>query len=188
MTYPKNTDEEILCIALSWRTCSYWRARTTPSSKLTILWKLVMRDGSTLIPNHRRTAYEAYSCMLTGICGKEMYLASRMSSSIRTAHDLSNQSPVSNGLRDLQVVLLPCRLDRLIKCSGLGPQVNRLLWFGQLSHGSRWIADDVEMENVRISTRGELCTLTLSLPFCLLFLSFGLPLVTQPIHKFAQSK
>lgn len=56
--------------------------------------------------------YTKPTVILTGIRGERMYRGSKVSSSIRRTFELSS------GLRDLQDVKLPCRLDHLAK--GLG--------------------------------------------------------------------
>lgn len=55
--------------------------------------------------------------MLTGISDQRVDWVPRMYDLIRMAHELSSQSPVPSGLRDLQVVLLPFGLYRLVKGS-----------------------------------------------------------------------
>lgn len=74
-----------------------------------------------------------YGCMLTGIYGRGVYWPLRMSSPIRRANELTNQSVIPSGLRDLQIVLLLCGLDHLVQGSVWGP----------LIHGFRWCGDEV---------------------------------------------
>lgn len=45
---------------------------------------------------------------------------------------------------------------------------SRIVWNSQRNHGSRWTASEVEMENERISMRGELCSL---FPFSFLLIA-----------------
>lgn len=59
--------------------------------------------------------YEAHDYMLTGARGERVDWVPRISSPIQMTHKLNYQSPVPSGLHDLRNVLLPCRLDRLVR-------------------------------------------------------------------------
>lgn len=57
-------------------------------------------------------------CVLTGDRGEAMNWESRESSPIRRAYELNNQSPISSGLRETQILLSFCGLDHVVKDSG----------------------------------------------------------------------
>lgn len=60
---------------------------------------------------------KAYGRMLTGIRGGVCW-SPRMSSPVRKAHDLNNQSPIPSGLHNQHIAFLPRGLECLVK--GLG--------------------------------------------------------------------
>lgn len=66
-------------------------------------------------------AHEPNGAILIDICGKGEYLEPRMSSPVRTVHELDNQPPFLNTLRGSYLFPLPDRLDSLSKGLGTVP-------------------------------------------------------------------
>lgn len=71
-----------------------------------------------MIQKRPLAAHETDNWIFTAVPGKVVYLGPKMFSDIRTERELGHPSATPNGVRDTQVVLLPCRLDHFVK--GLG--------------------------------------------------------------------
>lgn len=150
--------------------------RPTPGDFHLVDWSLVSSlggDGQTLIPMQPQMAYKEHVCVFTGIYGEVVDRVPRMSSPTRREHELSNQSPFSNRLRDSKIVLRRYRLDRLVRGSGSVHKICPLIWVLSESQRKR---GSTRTWKWRITIKCDLCTV---LPFASRSLSSSLVIIPR---------
>lgn len=110
-----------------------------------------------MIPDDLWVAYDGYNCMLTGICGRGVYRTPSRHDPIQSAYERSPQSPITSESHatafwdGLFGQRLGIGLPRSTRYFGLG---NQTASDSQRTYGSRWVTDDMRMENKRTTICG----------------------------------
>lgn len=108
--------KEVPRTAFSWSICCHWNARTKTDGQ----WPTPCSPRELFKPrfqtNHGRGTKQ--TAVPTGKRSERAYWAPRTLSSVRRTYKLNTPPWPPSGLRDTQMILVPCALDHLVLPSG----------------------------------------------------------------------